>query len=134
MPRVISKGKTDQILLFIQAFSAEKGFGPTIREIGKAVGLRSTSTVAGYLNRMSKAGLISSIPSSPRSLRVIEQDRGNGKCDFSGSLLRCKFNFPDGTYPLSVIAMVTDKEQRIMTPVSAETIELIHIGPLIDAM
>ena len=131
MSRVISKGKTDQILLFIQAFSSENGFGPTIREIGNAVGLRSTSTVAGYLNRMSKAGLISSIPSSPRSLRVIEQDRGEGKGDDGSSLLRCKFRFPDGTYPLSVIAIVTDKDQRILTPVSAETIELIHSESLI---
>lgn len=131
MPRAINQGKTDQILMFIQAFSAEKGFGPTMREIGEAVGLRSTSTVAGYLNRMSKAGIISSIPSSPRSIRVIEQDRGEGKCDVGGSLLRCKFHFPDGTYPLSVIAMVTDKEQRIMTPISAETIELVHSESLI---
>lgn len=59
-------------------------------------------------------------------------DMGKGKCDVGGSLLRCKFNFPDGTYPLSVIAMVTDKDQKIMTPVSAETIELMHNEPLID--
>ena len=132
MPRAIEKGRTSQILLFIQAFSAEKGFGPTIREIGSAVGLRSTSTVAGYLNRMSKAGLISSIPSSPRSIRVIEQEMSSAVSNDGSSFLRCKFRFPDGTYPTSVIAMVTDKEQRIITPVSAETIELIHSESLID--
>ena len=132
MPRAINQGRTSQILLFIQAFSAEKGFGPTIREIGSAVGLRSTSTVAGYLNRMSKAGLISSIPSSPRSIRVIEQEMSSAVNNDGGSFLRCKFRFPDGTYPTSVIAMVTDKEQRRITPVSAETIDLIHSESLID--
>ena len=48
---------------------------------------------------------------------------GKGKCDDNNSLLRCKFHFPDGTYPLSEIAMVTDKEQMIMTLLSAETFE-----------
>lgn len=131
MPRDINQGKTDQILMFIQVFSAEKGFGPTMREIGEAVGLSSTSTVAGYLNRMSKAGLVSSIPGSPRSIRIIEQEMEEAKRDDGSSLLRCKFHFPNGTYPLSVIAIVTDKDQKIMTPVSAETIELIHSEPLI---
>lgn len=130
MPRAIDQGKTSQILLFIQAFAAKKGFGPTIREIGNAVGLRSTSTVAGYLGRMTKAGLISAIPSSPRSIHVIEQNMTGDEHDDGGSLLRCKFHFPDGTYPMSAIAVVTDKEQKQMTPVSAETIELIHSEPL----
>lgn len=131
MPRAINQGRTSQILLFIQAFSAEKGFGPTIREIGSAVGLRSTSTVAGYLNRMSKAGLISSIPSSPRSIQVIEQEMSSAVNNEGSSFLRCKFRFPDGTYPTSVIAMVTDKEQKLMTSISAETIELVHSESLI---
>lgn len=54
------------------------------------------------------------------------------KRDDGSSLLRCKFRFPDGTYPMSVIAMVTDKYQNLMTPISAETIELIHSELLID--
>ena len=57
---------------------------------------------------------------------------GKGKCDDGSSFLRCKFRFPDGTYPLNVIAMVTDKDQRKMTPVSAETIELVYSETLID--
>ena len=133
MPRAVDQGKTSQILLFIQAFTAEKGFGPTIREIGIAVGLRSTSTVAGYLGRMAKAGMISSIPGSPRSIHVLEQDMSCDELTDGGSLLRCKFHFPNGTYPMSVIAMVTDKEQKQMTPISAETIELIHSKPLTEA-
>ena len=133
MPRAVDQGKTSQILLFIQAFTAEKGFGPTIREIGIAVGLRSTSTVAGYLGRMAKDGLVTSIPGSPRSIHVSEQSVCDDKHDDGGSLLRCKFHFPNGTYPMSVIAMVTDKEQKQMTPISAETIELIHSKPLTEA-
>ena len=57
---------------------------------------------------------------------------GKGKCDVGSSLLRCKFHFPDGTYPLNVIAMVTDKDKKIMKLVYAETIDLVYSDHLID--
>ncbi|MNC28676.1 LexA repressor [compost metagenome] len=46
-------------------------YSPTIREIGKAMGLASTSTVYGYLERLEKKGYIERRESSPRALRVI---------------------------------------------------------------
>lgn len=45
MSRNVNNGKSEQILHFIRQFTAVRGFGPTIREIGDAVGLKSSSTV-----------------------------------------------------------------------------------------
>src|SRR6266571_4057162 len=45
-----------EILAFIQRFSRERGFPPTIREIGKAYGISSTNGVRYYLTLLEKAG------------------------------------------------------------------------------
>ena len=76
---------------------------------------------------MSKAGLVSSIPGSPRSIHVVEQAESPiGESD-GCLLLKCKFRFPEGAYPMSVIAMVSDNHQNQITPVSAEAIEVVHV-------
>lgn len=46
------------ILDFIIQFQKEKGYSPSVREIGQAVYLASSSTVHGHLKRMEKDGLI----------------------------------------------------------------------------
>ena len=74
MAKRVNHGKTEQILEFIREFCASHGFGSTIREIGRGVGLQSTSTVAGYLSRMTRDGLITSIPGTPRSIQTARTD------------------------------------------------------------
>lgn len=46
------------ILKFIEKQINEKGYPPSVREIGKAVGLSSTATVHGYLAKLTKKGYI----------------------------------------------------------------------------
>ena len=46
------------ILKFIEKQINEKGYPPSVREIGKAVGLSSTATVHGYLARLEDKGYI----------------------------------------------------------------------------
>ncbi len=46
------------ILRYILSFSNEMGRQPSVREIGEAAGLMSTSTTAGYLQRMVNEGLL----------------------------------------------------------------------------
>lgn len=46
------------ILNYIMSFANEQGRQPSVREIGEAAGLASTSTTAGYLRRMVKEGLL----------------------------------------------------------------------------
>ena len=49
-----------RILAYIQEVIDTRGYPPSVREIGEAVGLRSTSTVHGHLTRLEKKGPASS--------------------------------------------------------------------------
>ena len=56
----------DTILRYMMSFADEQGRQPSIREIGEAAGLTSTSTTAGYLRRMVNEGLLSQSGKSRR--------------------------------------------------------------------
>lgn len=64
-----------QVLDFIKAEVELKGFPPTVRDIGQAVGLHSSSTVHAHLGALEAKGLIRRDPSKPRALEVL--DRGD---------------------------------------------------------
>ena len=53
-----NKEKRVQILQYMISFATEQGRQPSVREIGMAAGLQSTSTTAGYLRRMVNEGLL----------------------------------------------------------------------------
>ena len=59
------------ILEFIRQKIWDSGFPPTVREIGEAVGLRSTSTVHNYLKRLEFKGAIRKNPDSSRAIEVV---------------------------------------------------------------
>ncbi len=59
-----------EILKFIHTRVNEKGYPPTVREIGEAVQLSSTSTVHGHLSRLEKKGLILRDPTKPRAIEL----------------------------------------------------------------
>lgn len=128
MSKPIKRGRTAEIIQFIRDYHEEHNFAPTVREIARGVGLCSTSTAFGYLNRMTRDGLITSIPGTPRSIRVVEQKQAVATEDDGSSLLCCKFHFPDGTQPTSVIAMVSDGEDNPPIPVVAERVEVLQGG------
>lgn len=128
MAKRVNHGKTEQILEFIREFCASHGFSPTIREIGRGVGLQSTSTVAGYLNRMTRDGLITSIPGAPRSIQTAEPKVLPTDCEDGSSVLRCQFHFPEGTYPMSVVAMVANGDEKNILPVRADCVEIVRPG------
>ncbi|MEW6275791.1 MAG: transcriptional repressor LexA [Bacillota bacterium] len=65
--------REQQILEYIQKAIAEKGYPPSVREIGKAVGLSSTSTVHAYLNRLEKKGCLRRDSSMPRAIAINKQ-------------------------------------------------------------
>ncbi|MBI3733429.1 MAG: transcriptional repressor LexA [Chloroflexi bacterium] len=60
------------ILRFIREFSRQNGYPPTIREIGKEVGISSTSVVNYNLNKLEKNGLLDRSRTISRGLRVVE--------------------------------------------------------------
>ncbi len=48
----------ERVLAFIRAYNAEHGYAPTVREIGRGVGLRSPGTIHGILARLEREGQI----------------------------------------------------------------------------
>jgi repressor LexA len=65
--------RQQDILRFLRAFIARNGYPPSVREIGEAVGLSSSSTVHSHLNALENKGFIRRDPSSARALTVIDQ-------------------------------------------------------------
>jgi repressor LexA len=63
-----------QVLDFIKAEVRRQGFPPTVRDIGEAVGLSSSSTVHAHLLALEAKGLIRRDPSKPRALEVLDRD------------------------------------------------------------
>ncbi|MCD8510143.1 MAG: transcriptional repressor LexA [Bacillus sp. (in: Bacteria)] len=63
--------RQQDILKFIKEEVREKGYPPSVREIGEAVGLASSSTVHGHLARLEKKGYIRRDPTKPRAIEVM---------------------------------------------------------------
>lgn len=64
--------KQGQILDYIKEKIKEKGYPPSVREICDAVGLKSTSTVHGHLQRLEKKGFIKRDPTKPRAIEITD--------------------------------------------------------------
>lgn len=62
--------RQQEILDFIDSQNRERGYPPSVREIGKAVGLTSPSTVHSHLNTLQKAGYLRRDPAKPRAIEV----------------------------------------------------------------
>lgn len=67
----LSKRQND-ILKFIKSEVRKKGYPPSVREIGEAVGLASSSTVHGHLTRLEKKGFIRRDPTKPRAIEIMD--------------------------------------------------------------
>ena len=65
--------RQQEILDFLNLFTVKNGYPPSVREIGEAVGLSSSSTVHSHLNALEDKGYIRRDPSSARALTVISQ-------------------------------------------------------------
>lgn len=62
----------ERILAYIQSEIKARGYAPSVREIGEAVGLKSTSTVHGHLTRLEKKGLLHRDAMKPRAMGLPE--------------------------------------------------------------
>jgi repressor LexA len=61
-----------QILEYIKKVTRERNYPPSVREIGEAVGLSSSSTVHNHLNQLERRGLIRRDPSKSRTVQLVE--------------------------------------------------------------
>jgi repressor LexA len=65
--------RQQEIFDFIKRYSAKQGYPPTVRDIGKAVGLASSSTVHAHLANLEKLGLLRRDPSKPRAIELLDR-------------------------------------------------------------
>jgi repressor LexA len=67
--------RQQEIFEFIKRYSAKYGYPPTVRDIGRAVGLASSSTVHAHLANLEKLGLLRRDPSKPRAIELLDRMR-----------------------------------------------------------
>jgi repressor LexA len=65
--------RQQEIFEFIKKYSARYGYPPTVRDIGKAVGLASSSTVHAHLANLERIGLLRRDPSKPRAIELLDK-------------------------------------------------------------
>lgn len=67
--------RQQRILDFIASTVQERGYPPTVREIGEAVGLTSSSSVHAQLANLQRAGLLTKDPTKPRAMTLAAEAR-----------------------------------------------------------
>ncbi len=65
--------RQQEIFDFIKRYSAMNGYPPTVRDIGKAVGLASSSTVHAHLANLERIGLLRRDPTKPRAIELLDR-------------------------------------------------------------
>ena len=65
--------RQQEIFDFIKKYSAVNGYPPTVRDIGKAVGLASSSTVHAHLSNLERIGLLRRDPTKPRAIELLDR-------------------------------------------------------------
>ena len=60
-----------EIFDYVKTYAREHGYPPTVRDIGKAIGLTSSSTVHAHLANLEKLGVLKRDPTKPRALEVL---------------------------------------------------------------
>jgi repressor LexA len=63
--------RQQEIFDFIKRYSQRHGYPPTVRDIGKAIGLTSSSTVHAHLANLEKLGLLRRDPTKPRAMEIL---------------------------------------------------------------
>jgi repressor LexA len=63
--------RQQQIFEFIKRYTNDKGYPPTVRDIGRAIGLTSSSTVHAHLANLERLGMLRRDPTKPRAMEVL---------------------------------------------------------------
>jgi len=77
--------KQKRVLNFIEQEVAKCNYPPSVREICKALNIRSTATVHGYLDILQEKGYISRMATKPRAIKLLRNDQNDleMKCFFA---------------------------------------------------
>jgi repressor LexA len=63
--------RQQEIFDYVREYAGQHGYPPTVRDIGKAIGLTSSSTVHTHLANLEKLGLLKRDPTKPRAIEVL---------------------------------------------------------------
>ncbi len=77
----IINAKAKEVLEYIRRDIKNLGYPPSVREICRGVGLKSTSSVHTYLNQLAEVGYITKTGLKTRALRILDEDNGLAKED-----------------------------------------------------
>ncbi|MDD4495473.1 MAG: transcriptional repressor LexA [Eubacteriales bacterium] len=91
--------KQKNVLEFVQSEVKEKGYPPSVREICKALNIKSTSTVHSYLNSLEEQGLIHKDATKPRAIKLLKTDEDKIKYP--------EFTLRDNTAYIPIVGRVT---------------------------
>ncbi|HEV3376826.1 MAG TPA: transcriptional repressor LexA [Thermoleophilaceae bacterium] len=64
--------RQQEIFDFVKKYVGEHGYPPTVRDIGQAIGLASSSTVHAHLANLERLGLLRRDPTKPRAIEVLK--------------------------------------------------------------
>lgn len=64
--------RQQEVLEFIRSTVADRGYPPSVREIGEAIGLSSPSTVHSHLSSLVRMGAIRRDPTKPRAIEIVD--------------------------------------------------------------
>lgn len=67
---MLEKRKLDEVLEFINRYNDENGFPPTVREICRELGIKSTATAYDYINRLKAKGFLNKVDNKKRAVSV----------------------------------------------------------------
>lgn len=123
---ILLNKRQQEIFSFIKESLVNHGYPPSVREIGKAVGLKSSSTVHGYLTKLEEIGLIKRNPTKPRAIDILtEKPWGNTisvplvGCVTAGTPILAQENIED-VYPFPK-GLLGTKEDIFMLTVQGES-------------
>lgn len=107
------------ILNYIQKVLDERGYPPSVREIGEAVGLKSSSTVHTHLVNMEKKGYIRRDPTKPRAIEVLKKKPAMVQVPVVGRVAASKpilaVENIESTFPLPTSFLKNKKEVFMLT-------------------
>ncbi|MBT8165723.1 MAG: transcriptional repressor LexA [Acidimicrobiia bacterium] len=69
--------RQQEILDYIRDTVADRGYPPSVREIGEAVGLSSPSTVHSHLSTLEATGHLRRDPTKPRAIEILDEEPSN---------------------------------------------------------
>jgi SOS-response transcriptional repressor LexA len=100
--------RQQEIFDFIRSYSEKNGYPPTVRDIGKAVGLASSSTVHAHLSNLEKLGVLRRDPTKPRALELLDRHPGAIAVAVAFDLWRHRPAAPDATTQAIAVGRALD--------------------------